>query len=150
MDCLRKAWIHCLRRAIHGLSRIHDLRATYIWYRQVPGTTKCLRCARVRNLTRCSTACQGIPMHVVTASHLCRWPCPLIQDKVGVLQQLKLRRAASSQDHLGTPQPLTSSPTPLEWPSINTVLSTDILTLYHIPKSLRDRWARLLTTLSLL
>ena len=28
MDCLRKAWIHGLRRAIHGLSRIHALHIT--------------------------------------------------------------------------------------------------------------------------
>ena len=30
MDCLCKAWIHSLHRAIRGLSRIHALRITYI------------------------------------------------------------------------------------------------------------------------
>ena len=30
MDCLRKAWIHGLRRAIHELSPIHALRTTNI------------------------------------------------------------------------------------------------------------------------
>ena len=42
MDRLLKAWIHGLRRAIHGLSPIHGLRMTYIYPGQL-GPTFCVK-----------------------------------------------------------------------------------------------------------
>ena len=111
------------------------------------GTAKCLRCACVRDGTRCSNCLPGdsnvcrnrrLPLPVAVSTQ----PAPR-----GSPATTKTRRAADRQDHLGTLQPLISSPTPQERPSINTVLSTDIPTLHHVPKALRDRWARLLHSL---
>ena len=111
------------------------------------GTAKCLRCACVRDGTCCSNCLPGV-------SNECRnrlSPLPVVGPTQpaprGSPATTKLRRTAGGQDHLRISQPLASSPTPQERPSINTVLSTDIPTLHHVPKALRDRWARLLHSL---
>ena len=56
-------------------------------------------------------------------------------------------KLSSAANHLGKSQPPNHLPIPEELPSINTVLSTNIPILHHVPKALCDCWARLIQSL---